>query len=135
MKNSTQFAIGEIVRIVEGIHAGAVCVVEEIVTEPGRLRNGIYSLYGWNQPNPFDKHMDDYPNRPGHWYFGDHAGSMLQTTGKIATAGEMENYRREKHFADRLPDGRRNGHDYDIDYIIANLGKTVKVPRNKDGLR
>ena len=130
-----QFAIGEIVEITEGRNKGVMCIVEEIVTEARHHHHGgNYSLYGWDQPNTANKtwrpdSFPPYPDSPSDYYFGDHVGEEHATTGSIASIEEIEQYRRDKHFDVPNDKGEQSGFGKDIDYILANLGKTVKVPR------
>lgn len=123
--NRIRFAIGEIVKITEGRKAGAICIVEEIVNDAqgDEHRGGRYSLYGWAQPNPADKHDIDFPKMPYHWYFGDYIGTELESTGHIASAEEVLNYGNIHNF--------QGGHWKDIEFIVAHLGHTGTLTRQR----
>jgi hypothetical protein len=114
-------------------HNGCICIVEEIVDEWfdefWRRKGGMYSLYGWKQPNPYHEKEHRYlggEHGPWCWYFGDHLGYELETTGHIASAKEVL-----KHGRKCDPKATSLGFAADIQYIVANLGKTERMPRRR----
>jgi len=124
-RNVQRFAIGEIVRIAEGSNEGCICIVDEIVNDAlgDEWRGGRYSLYGWEQPNPSDRHHPDYPRQPGMWYFGDYIGKELETTGGVDSAEEVLDYGKRHDF--------KGGYWDDIQFIVNNLGKTGTLVRKR----
>ncbi len=124
----TVFAIGEVVKIVGDYNKGMICFVEEIIVHPKddfhRGRGGQYSLYGWAQPNPKAKSSSPakvFGQHPSDWYFGDYIGKDLQTTGKIVTADELLTWANLRNMT--------GGYFNDLQWVLANLGKTDKTDR------